>query len=71
MNEADNAAAVAAAPAVRHRLIRPISRCQVSKPALSGNSHTAAATELSVKAVVGAAAVSCASTAASAWNVVG
>ncbi len=71
MNDADSAAAVAAAPAVRHSVMRGRSSCQVSNAALSGNSHTAAASELSVYAVVGAAPVSWASTAPRAWNVDG
>ena len=66
MKEADSAAAVAAAPAVRHRVVRLISSCQVSSPALSGNSHTAAASALSVYADVAAEPVIWASTAASA-----
>ena len=37
-----------AAPAVRHRVVRVISNCQVSNPALSGNNHTAAASEVRV-----------------------
>ena len=59
MNDADSAAAVAAAPAVRHsaladpRSLAPARRAaaaaaSVSNAALSGNSHTAAASELSV-----------------------
>ena len=66
MNDADSAAAVAAAPAVRHWVLpgrvtgRPDrrSRFHVSTAALTGNSQTAAASELSVYAVVGAAPVS-------------
>ena len=48
MNDADSAAAVAAAPAVRHSSVRVRSSCHVSVAALTGNSQTAAATELSV-----------------------
>ena len=48
MNDADSAAAVPAAAAVRQRLMRPVSICQVSMAADAGNSHAAAATELSV-----------------------
>ena len=48
MNDADSAAAVAAAPAVRHRVVRPISNCQVSDAAATGNNQTAAASELNV-----------------------
>ena len=48
MNEADSAAAVAAAPAVRHSSVWLRSRCQVRVAALTGNSQTAAATELSM-----------------------
>ena len=48
MNDAQSAPAVAAAPAVRHREIRLINNCQVSIPALSGKSQTAAASELRV-----------------------
>ena len=57
MNEPDSAAAVAAAPAVRHSSIRLRSSCHVSVAALTGNSQSAADTELSVYAVVGAAPV--------------
>ena len=48
VNDADKPAAAAAAPAVRQRVVRSISRFQVSRAALSGNSHTAAASELRV-----------------------
>jgi hypothetical protein len=48
VNEADNAAAAAAAPAVRHWSVRVRSTRQVSAAALTGNSQTAAATEFSV-----------------------
>ena len=71
MNDADSAAAVAAAPAVRHSSLRVRSKCQVRVAALTGNSQTAAASELSVYAVVGAAPVSWLSTVASAWKVDG
>jgi hypothetical protein len=58
VNDADRAAAVAAAPAVRHSSVRPRSSCHVSVAALTGNSQIDAARELSVYAVVGAAPVS-------------
>ena len=54
MNDADSAAAVAAAPAVRHSSMRLRSRFHVRHAALTGNSQTAAASELRVYAVVGA-----------------
>jgi hypothetical protein len=68
VKDADSAAAVAAAPAVRHGVLRLMSSCQVSRPADNGNSHTAAASALNVYAEVAAAPVSCASTAARAWK---
>ena len=66
VNDADSAAAAAAHPAVRHSSVLVRSTCHVNVAALTGNSQTAAATELSVYAVVGAAPVSWLSTAASA-----
>ena len=48
MNDADMAADVAAAPAVRHSLMRGLSRNQASIAALDGNSQTEAATEVNV-----------------------
>ena len=55
MNDADNAAAVAAAPAVRHSSVRVRNSCHVNVAALTGNSQIEAASEFSVYAVVGAA----------------
>ena len=65
------AVGVAAAPAVRHCVHRSRSRFQLSTAAPTGNSQIAAASELRVYAVVGAAPVSWASTAPRAWNVDG
>jgi hypothetical protein len=48
VNDADSAAAVAAAPALCHRVVCRRTRCQVSIAALVGNSQTDAATEVSV-----------------------
>ncbi len=58
MNDPDSAAAVAAAPAVRHSSVRVRSSRHVSVAALTGNSQIEAASEFSVYAVVGAAPVS-------------
>ncbi len=66
MNDADIAAAAAAHPAVRHSVVLDRRNCHVNTAALTGNSQTAAATELTVYAVVGAIPVSWLSTAASA-----
>ena len=66
VNDADIAADAAAAPAVRHSSVRVRSHCHVRVAALTGNNQTAAATELSVYAVVGAAPVTRLRTVASA-----
>ena len=58
VNDADSAAAVAAAPAVRHSSVRVRNSCHVSVAALTGNSQIEAASEFSVYAVAGAAPVS-------------
>jgi hypothetical protein len=69
VNDADRAAAAAADPAVGHGpTLRERSRCQVSAAPLTGNSHTEAASEFSVYAVVAVAPASWHWMAARAWK---